>query len=211
MANRVIEPCVLLVEGKDDVGFFEALLKKLGITQIQVTSIEGVDNLELELGLLKKDPNFKNMGKVLGIVRDADDDPQKAFAYVQNALASTGFTDIPDAPLQTSGTNPALAVLILDNNLEDICWKVFQNDPLANCVDQHFECLEQTGIPLRNSLTLKAKLRVLFASIAVDANRRDDKVWWLTVAYEKDWWPWSDPVFDDAKRFLHLVTSSIES
>lgn len=211
MANQITQPCVLLVEGKDDVGFFEALIKHLRITQVQVTSIEGVDKLELELGLLKKDPNFKNMGRALGIVRDADDNPQKAFAHVQNALKSTGFAEIPDAPLQPSGINPAIAVLIMDKNLEDICWRVLQNDPLAKCADQHFECLEQTRTPLRNSLTLKAKLRVLFASIAVDDNREDDRVWWLTMAYSKSWWPWDNPIFDDAKRFLHLVTRSIES
>ena len=64
---------LLMVEGKHEVDFFEALMKTRCIPQesFQVMDLAGKNNLAINLKTIKNDPEFHGILS-LGIVRDAD-------------------------------------------------------------------------------------------------------------------------------------------
>ncbi|CAB3288031.1 protein of unknown function [Methanocaldococcus lauensis] len=76
---------VLFVEGKDEENFFEELLNYMGITDVQIISYEGKDNLKNKLEAITKTPGFSKV-QIFGIVRDADEDVRGAFQSVRDTL-----------------------------------------------------------------------------------------------------------------------------
>ncbi len=69
---------LLLVEGPDDLSFFDALLRHLNRQDIDVRSYGGKDNLRPFLKGLPAFPGFVNVVS-LGITRDADDYADRTF------------------------------------------------------------------------------------------------------------------------------------
>lgn len=51
---EITEPNVLVVEGKDEEYFFEALIKQMGLENIQVMGIGGKTNLQPRLKALTR-------------------------------------------------------------------------------------------------------------------------------------------------------------
>lgn len=76
---------LLLVEGKDDAGFFGALLKQLQLEDIEIRSFDGTSNFSTYLKTLKATPGFSQVVS-LGIVRDADKDHNSAFQSICSGL-----------------------------------------------------------------------------------------------------------------------------
>lgn len=69
-------PHLLLVEGKDDAIFFKSIMDHIGLDEIEIWNIEGTSQLRMHLKVLKMDPAFNSNVTSLGIVRDADSDPE---------------------------------------------------------------------------------------------------------------------------------------
>src|SRR6266536_2324909 len=110
--NITIEhPSVLVVEGNDEERFFKALSNHLQITGIQVLGLGGKTNLRPNLRAMALTPNFKQVAR-LGVVRDADDNPDAAFRSVCDALIAAGLT-APPGTCVYHGNSPSVAVLIL--------------------------------------------------------------------------------------------------
>ncbi|MGC8878302.1 MAG: DUF3226 domain-containing protein [Anaerolineae bacterium] len=95
---EIKQPCLLVVEGKEEELFFEAFNRHLGLQKIQVLPIGGKDRLRETLKALVKSPGFSEKVASLGIIRDADTDPQAAFQSVCDTLRAAGLP-IPARPL----------------------------------------------------------------------------------------------------------------
>jgi hypothetical protein len=91
---------LLIGEGKDEEHFFKALLQQLGLDEIQALGIGGKDRLREKLKGLKTDKNWRHVSSI-GILRDADDDPDAAFQSVCDALDAAGL------PVPKKVTRPA--------------------------------------------------------------------------------------------------------
>lgn len=76
---------LLAVEGKDDVEFFEALLKDMKIGDCEICEVGGKDQFKHKIPALVKVPGFSNVQR-LGIIRDADKNPSAAFDSIVNIL-----------------------------------------------------------------------------------------------------------------------------
>ncbi len=167
MAVEIVAPHLLLVEGKDEELFFGALIKQLGLQNIQVMGIAGKTNLRPNLKALTLSPRFPEVIP-LGVVRDADDDPSAAFQSVHDALRAVDLP-APERPLVSAGESPRVTVMILpaenaSGMLEDLCLKAVESDSAMTCVEQYFQCLQQQGPPLPSNIS-KARVQVFLNSL----------------------------------------------
>lgn len=160
------QPNVLLVEGKTDKRFFEALIRHMKLQNIQVIDTEGKASLKDRLDVIVKTSKSSQI-KSIAVVRDADKDPKSAFQSVCDALKKIGLP-VPTQPGKFDGGNPRVGVLILPapdtgGALEDLCLKAVETDPAMECVTKYFECLSQNHCSFPDN-EAKAKLQVFLAS-----------------------------------------------
>lgn len=162
----ITKPKVLLVEGRDEEFLFLALIKKLGLDDIDIRAFGGVAQFRSRVKTL---PRISGYGTVrsIGVVRDADDDTESAFQSVCDSLLDAGLPQ-PDEPLQATGSDPRVSVMIVPTRartgmLEDVCLASVADDPAMLCVEEFFECLgrAQRRIPTHLS---KARVRTFLAS-----------------------------------------------
>lgn len=201
MTITVSEPNVLVVEGKEEELFFSALIGHLRLNRIQVMPIGGKTNLRETLMALVITPGFSNVIS-LGIVRDADLNPNSAFESVSDALQAAGLPK-PTAPLVPTAEKPRVTIMILPEEgvsgmLEDLCLKSVAGDSAIPCVEQYFQCLEERDIPLPQNMS-KARVQVFLAS--------KRKILRLGEAAQAGYWPFSDNPFGQVRNFLQQICS----
>ena len=193
---------LLIAEGKDDEQFFDALLRQLGLDEIQVLGIGGKTRLEGQLKALKLDPAWRQVSSI-GIVRDADDDPDAAFRSVCSALKGAKLP-VPSQALAPMVGPPTVQVMIIPalrkkGALEDLCLESAADDTAMPCVEQYFECLAERGAPgLKERSLSKAKTRVFLTS-------KEDPTLPLGIAAQKGYWPLDSSVFDEVGRFIASI------
>jgi hypothetical protein len=191
---------VLVVEGKDEEYFFEALLRHERIQDAQVLPIGGKDRLAENLKALRNARQFRFV-RSLGVVRDADADPKGTYSSVRDALQRAKLPT-PDAHAQLVEGPPRVSVFIIPSALqrgalEDLCLAAVEDDPAYPCVEKYFECLEQASVGCSSEQS-RARMQVFLAS-----RKKVDKR--LGVAAQAGYIPWGSPVFEELKRFLHAL------
>jgi hypothetical protein len=196
----ISKPNLLVVEGVEERVFFNALIGHLRLQNVQVLPIGGKTKLRDELGALVISPSFASVVS-LGVVRDADDDPDGAFQSVRGALTSVGLPS-PERPLTPVGTAPEVTVVILPEPgkpgmLEDLCLQSVAQDPSMLCVEELFRCLPTQGLPLPRNMS-KARIQVFLASREEPGKR-------VGEAAQAGYWPWDDKAFDHLKAFLRQI------
>jgi hypothetical protein len=198
-------PILLLVEGKDDKAFFEALINHefdSGVLQrIQVIILKDNTKWKRKLKIISGRPEFKDIVSSLGLVRDADDDPTTTFQSVCDALNDNGLP-VPKNPVVSVGDRPKVSVLILpkeneSGELEDLCLESVKDDPAVPHVEQYFRYLDDAKLSLPNKLC-KPKVQVFLAS-------RPRIIDGLRMAAKAGCWPWENEAFRHVKIFLHQI------
>lgn len=200
-AKDIDKPRQLVVEGRDAEEFFKALLRDMGLAEIQVQNFGGKDELPRFLDALKRMSGFIKQVISMGVVRDADNNPGDAFQSACGALSRAGLA-VPNKAEEFKGNSPKVSVLILPNAeesgmLETLCLQSVKNDPVMQCIDEYFDCISQKLMDLPNNM-YKAKAQAFLASRA-----RPGLL--LGQAANAGYWPWDHPVFDHVKRFLRTL------
>lgn len=168
MGKVISQPKLLLVEGKDEVNVFKKLLSDLELREVDVRAVGGRTRFRDRLKVVVEGPGHEILTSI-GIVRDADTDPNAAFDSVCSALEAIGLP-IPTVPLQSAGKAPRVTVMILPGRgrkgmLEDLCLDSVADDPAMFCVKAYFECLaEQIDELFPNNLA-KARVRTFLAAM----------------------------------------------
>ena len=196
--HEVTKPKQLLVEGKDALNLFTAMLKNLEIPSIQVQDFGGINELNPFLQAFSKSSGFKKNVTSVGIIRDAETDFSAAFQSVCSALDNSNLP-IPQNPIERTATQPQISIFILPDNksagmLETVCLNSVINDPAMICVDDYFTCIKQKLGYAPNKIE-KARLQTFLAS-------REEPQKYLGIACFKNVWPWDSEPFDNIKRFL---------
>lgn len=199
LAHRTL----LVVEGMDDARFLEALLESLGLRDCHLAIYEGKDSLAAFLAALKTLPRFAPIVERIGVVRDADDDPEGAFQSACKALEMNGFK-VPAAPGSLTDQKPRVSIFLFPDCqragvLETLCLDSLANDPAIKCVQAYIECLISKGLPPPKSLD-KAKLQAFLGS--KPALKR-----LLGEAADAGYFPWDHAVFDPLKNFLRNLAA----
>ena len=190
-------PKILIVEGRDEKGFFEAFLRTLALAEIQVAGIGGKTQIRPNLKALVKDPDFSKIVSI-GIIRDANADPKAAFQSVRDALKSAGLP-IPRLPMKLVAGPPRINVMLLPSTersgeLEDLCLEAFKNEPIMTCVDQYFKCVKKLGMREPRKLS-KAKVAALLSS-------QEDPAISVGLSAQKGFWDFKNAAFLKVKNFL---------
>lgn len=196
--KTITHPKQLLVEGRDGATFFAAWLKQLGLSEIQIQNFGGITELRAFLKALRNEPGFEEQVASLGIIRDAEANPQGAFQSVRDALRTSGLP-ASEKPETVENGQPQTIILILPNAttpgmLETLCLESVASEPAIQCVDQYFDCLsQQTGFSPTN--VSKARLHAFLSGKSKPGLRVGD-------AASAGYFPWDHPAFDHIRQFL---------
>ncbi|MBL7064444.1 MAG: hypothetical protein ISS49_09620 [Anaerolineae bacterium] len=137
---------VLVVEGQDEKNLFSKLITCLDLPDIEIRDIGGKTKFRRNIKTLTITSGYDRVTSV-GIVTDADKQPQGAFDSICDALEAAGLPR-PTAPLRPTGDDPQVAVMILPGDgregmLEDLYLESVADDPVMPCLEEHFRCLEE--------------------------------------------------------------------
>lgn len=201
---RKIESDVqLLVEGRDSEGFFKALSRHLGLTNVQIQDFGGVNDLRNFLRAFVTGPDFSLVTSI-GIVRDAEDSSRRAFESVQGSLKGAGLP-VPQAAGQLLGDRPAVAVMILPGAnragmLETLLNETLCGDQVQACIDDFFRCVEEhCGEPVRR--LHKARAHAYLAT-------KPDPHLSVGFAAKRGYWDLEHKSLEPLRAFLREIAST---
>ncbi len=197
-------PVQLVVEGNDQRNFLGKFMERMSLTGVQIQNFGGVTELRAFLAALANEPEFDDVVERLGIVRDAETNAEGAFESVQHSLRNAGLP-IPERPEEFAKGQPAVSVLILPGGgragmLETLVCESFAGDPVDDCIDEFFECIDKGSI--RNP----DKARV-FAYLTTTSGPHHS----VGVAAQQGQWDLDHPAFDAVRRFLDELASGAQT
>ncbi len=138
---------LLIVEGVDDKAFFQKLLENRDICRyLQILNLNGIDNLRRELGMIKNDPNYSNVRKIL-IVRDSDNNPDTSLQSVKDAVREILNENANDI---FYNCNSRVGILMLpdsesEGSLEDLILDSC-NENIRNIIENFIDQIEKEGL-----------------------------------------------------------------
>lgn len=214
---------ILIVEGTHDRDVVDALLKARlnGVDgPIDVLPIGGKDRLALTLEALGEAPGFLDLYKIegsppaqIGILRDADSDPDGAFQSVCQALENARFPH-PEKPGEFVDGEFALTETTLlpvrvgvytmpgsglPGALEDLCWQGVRATPQAACVEGFLACLRESGVFATPEHVLgKARAHAYIAA-------QEDPEVHVGIAAQRGYWNLGSDAFDDLMHFIETL------
>lgn len=147
MPKSIEENRVLLGEGEDEVNFFEAYLKHIGILDLQVIEVGGKNRFKDGFELFLKDTNFNSV-ESYAIIRDADDSAESTYQSIADLLRKYK-QPVPSGHSEFASDDKCkVGVFIIPGNgekgmLEDLCLRTVKDHPIMECVDIYFSCLEK--------------------------------------------------------------------
>jgi len=138
---------LLLVEGKDEVYFFEALLMHLRLENVQTIQVGGKDKFKFEFPALMEAEGFSDV-TAYAIIRDADNDAKATLDSIQYLL-NKYEQPVPDAHSeikQRDDVKVGIFIMPGDDNpgmLECLCLSTLADDPVLACADKYMDCLKE--------------------------------------------------------------------
>ena len=200
---RIEQPKQVFVEGNDDYRIFGALLRQMNLSDVQLQSLDGIDNLRSSLQALKGVGGFQEL-RSLAVVVDADTNRDARSDLVRGALSDAGLT-VPSQPLQLASDEPlSVAYVIVPHEgsgtmIEDVCLDPVVGDPAMQCVETYLECLDEIGgAPPASSWTAKARTHAFLAS-------RDRPGLRLGEVADSSVWPLDHGAFDPFRNLLTML------
>jgi len=211
------EPLLLLVEGKNDQHFLDALIRKLSVDPVQVVRVNGKDNYSRFLKPLVMAPNFRSTVRRLGLIRDNDKDPDAAFKSIKSALEKNGLPCPKRPEAFTAGDPPIVGVFLMPGRgkegcLEDLCLATRPDHPSMACVDEFMVCVADRmntdgsdapaedkayGYPMHEK---KARAHAFLASMPVSGTT-------VGIAAQEGYWKMDHPALKNLSEFLRTLTT----
>lgn len=191
---------LLVVEGADDARLFNALLRHIGVSGIQVVDAGGKNNIRQTLRVIAQSPGFSAVSSI-GVVRDADVNADSAFQSVRDALRAANLPS-PDAPLSLAEGDIRVAVLIApygesSGAIEDVCLESVAGDAAMGCVQDYFSCLNDNGVEQPGNMP-KAEAQAFLASRERPGLR-------LGEAASAGYWDFDHIAFEPFKTLLGML------
>lgn len=191
---------LLVVEGADDARLFKALMKYIGVSEIQVLNADGKDKIRKMLKVIPSSPGYSKVTSI-GVVRDADANAGSAFQSVRDALRDANLP-VPDAPLSLVEGGIRVAVLIAPHGkpsgaIEDVCLESVAGDAAMGCVQDYLSCLNDNAVEQPNNLR-KAEAQAFLASRERPGLRLGD-------AASAGYWDFEHSAFEAFKRLLGML------
>jgi len=143
---------VLVVEGYSDLHFYAEILEELGKNkEVFIKTLTDKSGIFTKLETLIS-PGFLKSKTTIGFIFDADSNPAKTRADIENALKSLTGQNVVD----TNWTHgePNIGLLIIPGGdqlgeIETLVWNSWRNDPKnadqKQCIEDYINCMKQAG------------------------------------------------------------------
>lgn len=203
MSDAIKTDKLLLVEGKDEVNFFVALLEYLSIHDVDIRSAGGCLKFSKLYPSVVITRGFSSV-KRLGFVRDAEENQaDSAFASISNIIKKhSPRISLPTASGKISKGEVSCGIFIMPNNkdsgmLEDLCLKSVEKLSLYAETEKFVEIAKSQmhEDEAKRYNVHKAKVQAYLAGTA-DIPRN------LGEAALQKSWDFSDSAFDEIKEFI---------
>ena len=197
------KPRLLLVEGSDEVNFFDALCEHWGIVDIETVETGGKDKFKIELPTLLNAQGFENV-EALGIVRDADLSSQSAVQSIQSSIRKYNLPIPPGHNEYSQNETIKVGIYIMPGNrdsgmLESLVLDTVEGHPVRICSDAYIESLrdhleQNPDINFPRNVH-KARLQAYLAGM-------EKFIPGLGLAAKKGYFDLDSPALDEIKSFL---------
>ena len=192
---------LLLVEGVDDKDFFIVLLDKVGITDVQIISVDGKTNFKSILQIVASIEGFSLLTHI-GVVRDADTHAKGAFESIANSLTKIGLTPPSKGDtFRVDDIGVSVGIFIMprkfeEGMLEDLCMESVRKHTIIPCIDDFVKCIEKNLTTAEQPKNVsKMKSQVFLAAMPEMVNS-------IGLGAKKGYWDFDDSCMDDIKDFL---------
>ena len=196
---------LLLVEGRDEVNLFDALLKhSLGAAEkrdIQIIDAGGKHSFRKNLTAIAAAARARPTVQAVGAARDADDNALSAFQSVCDALRHAGY-EPPRAHGEVSAGDPPVGVFILPDGrgagaVETLCRCSVAESAASGCIEAFIDCLKEQGaLQSRNEDKTFAHAYLAAA---------DDPVARVGEGAQQGAWDFDSDAFADLSDFLRKL------
>ena len=204
MAYKSIEKKkILFVEGQDEIYFFESLLEKKGIDDVQIIYTGGKEKFAIELPAKKNLPGFDDVTS-LAVIHDADMDVQSTFQSICSTLRNNDLK-CPQKLSSFVSSSPRVGVFVIPDGksrgkLESLCLSTVKSKGIINCVDSFIECVTQESRSSGSSYKKpkdfdKARCRAFLAAMERDTPA-------LGIAAKRGYWDFNSKKLDPLLDFL---------
>lgn len=203
---------LLLVEGKDEVNFFSALLE-LCVTdprvrsKIQVIDAGGKYKFRNRFSAICEASRGKHDVKAIGIVRDADLSAKSAFESVADSVKYVGF-DPPSNHGEYSDNTPSIGIFVSPDGLangaiETLCRLSVEKTAVSKCIHNYLDCLEDNNSFLSNDRD-KSFIHAYLAACA-------DPVARVGEGALQGVWHFDSPAFAGISQFVRDLVAKLSS
>lgn len=202
-ARRVESDRLVLVEGKDEVNLFEAMINRWSILGLQVMDVGGERQFHSRLEATLANSRSRNISlSAIAVLRDADDDAQAALASVSDALRELALP-VPSAGNFLPGS-PSVGVFILPDcaspgAIEQLCWEAVGDTEAGRCSTGYVECLNASAA-LQSRNTGKTLVHAYLAA-------QEEPAVSVGVGALNGYWPLDHSAFTVVRRFLERLAS----
>ena len=198
---------LLLVEGKDEVNLFHALIRhRFGedAPRIQVFDAGGKVQFPENIQAIQVEAQARPTLRSIGVVRDADDNPDGAFQSVCHHLRGAGFQP-PGHHAGHSDGEPSVGVFIVPDGtstgaIETLCRRSADESAIAGCVDQYLDCLEADAALASNNRDKSFAHAYLAAT--------DDPLARVGEGAKAGAWDLDSDAFDELAGFLAAILAA---
>lgn len=197
--SEIISDTILLVEGKDEVIFFEEYFKRLDIKKdIQIINIQGVQNMKTKVKTIINMPNFEQVVSI-GIVRDSDGSIAAALQSIKNILREVSLP-IPEKHNSFKEDGIKVGIFIMPGDeiagtmLEDLCLETKKDDINLELINDYLRALEEKGSSYPSNIA-KAKCLIYLASTNKVVNE-------IGLGAKKGYWDFHHPSLNPLRTFI---------
>lgn len=193
---------VLLVEGVEDQRFLSALLRPG--SEVQIVPTGGKDRLRAVLDLVVEQARKLDGLLALGVVRDADDSADRAFASVTDALRSRGLTPPDRHGEYSEGAGSAAGVFIAPDgvsagSMETLLVRSVEAEEEARCTEEYLDCVTAAREAPWNTAKRDKAFAYSYLAVSVDPEERH------SVGVAQGAWKRDSPAFADLVRFVNRL------
>lgn len=209
----IVHEKVLLVEGKDEVNFFEVLLKHLGLNNIQTMEVGGKDKFLDEFPTFLVLPGFERV-TAYAIIRDADTNHGLTLESIKGLLKrhnqpcprrSGEFESI-------SASSCKVGIFIIPGNaetgmLESLCLQTVADHPVMSCVNKLMRCLDE-NLTKKLAEDLKDRGKSWYprneekARLHIFLSSMHEVTTSIGLAAQKGYWNFEHDALSDLRDFL---------
>ncbi len=196
---------VILVEGRADEAIIQRLLP--AGSEVDVVRFKEEGTLSNVVGAVAADGVKLGGLEAVGIVIDADENPQRSWQSATDALARNELP-APEKAGVFTGSHPKIGVFVVPDldspgSLETLLRRSVADRAEADCAESYLECVEAAREGERWSTRNRRDKAFAFAYFAVHADPTDD----LVVAARKSLWAIESEAFEPLKRFIVELAS----